>query len=135
MEVNNDFSDKPVNSSTFALYNSYIYGNYNITQRMKLNTKDDMGNSPSSWYSTTQYNCAHHCFSTTGSKLLAKHVSTANGGINVYLVNPAFVTSTDNITIHTNDSEDASSNDSISSAPWDIDDSSRNKKSKNYFVL
>eukprot|EP00957_Ditylum_brightwellii_P170326 12964995-Ditylum_brightwellii.AAC.1 len=42
MEPNNDFSYKPVSNLTFAFYKSYIYGDYNITQRRKLNIKDDI---------------------------------------------------------------------------------------------
>eukprot|EP00957_Ditylum_brightwellii_P210592 15365156-Ditylum_brightwellii.AAC.1 len=106
MEANNDFSYKPVNSSTLAFYKSYICGDYNITQRRKLNIKGDMSKSPPSWGSISQSLCTPWLW-YFGSKLLAKHVSTADGGINVYPLNPAFVTPTDNTTIYTNDSEDA----------------------------
>eukprot|EP00957_Ditylum_brightwellii_P169407 12894074-Ditylum_brightwellii.AAC.1 len=114
MEANNDFSYKPVNNSTLKFYKSYICDDYKITQRRRLNIKDDM--------------------STTESKLLAKHVSDANGGIKVYPVNPAFVTSTNNTTIYINDSEDANNKDSILLALCDVDDSLRNIQSKNYFI-
>eukprot|EP00957_Ditylum_brightwellii_P111731 8521827-Ditylum_brightwellii.AAC.1 len=53
----------------------------------------------------------------------------------MYLVNPAFVMSTDNTTIFINDSEDANSKDSISLSLLNVDDSSRNKEPKNYFIL
>eukprot|EP00957_Ditylum_brightwellii_P040578 3071543-Ditylum_brightwellii.AAC.1 len=77
---------------------------------------------------------AHHLFGTAGSELLVKHVSDVNDGIKVYPVNPSFVTPTDNTTIYINDSEDSSNKDSILLALRDVDDSSRNKKSKNYFI-
>eukprot|EP00957_Ditylum_brightwellii_P132743 10122258-Ditylum_brightwellii.AAC.2 len=57
MEANNGFSYKPLNTSTLALYKSYICGDYNITQRRKLNIKDDMSNSSSSWDTMSQSLC------------------------------------------------------------------------------
>eukprot|EP00957_Ditylum_brightwellii_P186878 14230959-Ditylum_brightwellii.AAC.1 len=101
MEANNDFSYKPVNNSTLKFYKSYICGDYSITQRRKLNIKDDMRfASETSLRMVCIYimgvavthllpgtpnsnHPAHHSFGTAGSKLLAKHLSDANDGIKV----------------------------------------------------
>eukprot|EP00957_Ditylum_brightwellii_P038065 2879265-Ditylum_brightwellii.AAC.1 len=85
------------------------------------------------WTSSPNH-LAHYSFGTAASMLLAKHVLDANSGIKVYPVNPAFVMSTDNTTIHINDSKDANNKDFILLALRDVGDSLRNKKSKNYFI-
>eukprot|EP00957_Ditylum_brightwellii_P080985 6160094-Ditylum_brightwellii.AAC.1 len=148
MEANNDFSHKPVNSLTLKFYKSLICCDHNITQMRKQNITDDMRfASETSLLMVCTYivgvavthllpgtpspnHHAHHSFGTAGSQLLAKHVSDTNDIIKVYPENPAFVIPTDNTTICINDSEDANNKDSISLALRDIDDSSRNKKSK-----
>jgi hypothetical protein len=148
----NNFSPRPIAQSTMGLYKAYVRADYQIIEKKLVNYKDEARYAAeTSLRMVVSYimavavthlvpgnpcpsHPANHKFGTEGSKLLADLVSKAEGVPNVYPINPAYITSTDDTVLFISDVEEENDPSQIRLALRDTDEKSRNMKSKNYFV-